>query len=294
MEIQKVSSNILNTYFWDQRKEKDNVAKIPEELKESILEQLKANVPEYEGSYIPYFTLANIIGIYNRIKYEDEDGIVFIVAPPGYGKSTQALIFGKFIDTSINSSRIIFDIEELKKFLGFAVKELRKEKEAQATGKIYNSTLKGKAVILDEGVFMLFSGDAQTKEGKLIQKLLSVIRALNLLIIVNATNFRKINKGVKEDRIIGLIRLSRKGVIEFQSKKKIRRIKIQENNIYWGRSNFTERTGKLDKNSQYWKDYELKKADFLVGAIDDEPKGNKTKKGRPKNKEKGEVIENDY
>jgi hypothetical protein len=256
--------------MWKHRNEKIREDKIPEILKKSLNQQIKENVPEFKGP-IPYFTLNNLKGIYKRICTEDEDGVVFVVAPPGFGKSTQTLIYGKFLDPSIDRERIIFSLEELKHFLGICAKELRVEKDRAVEGRNYNEkrSMKRKVIILDEGVYMLFSGDAMTKEGKIIQKLFSIIRALNLLILVNATNFRKVNKGVKEERIIGLIRIRRKGKIEFFSKKRIRKIRILENNIFWGRSGYQENTGYIDKSSMYWKMYEQKKTEFLTNAVND-------------------------
>jgi DNA polymerase III delta prime subunit len=261
------AQRILYKYYWENRNTREHILELPEEKKNIIREKIFKNVPELEGFY-PYFTLSNLEGIYNRVLFEDEDGVVFIVAPPGYGKSSLALVLAKYIDPTINDDRIIFNMDELKDFLTLAAKELKKEKDAQMKGQVYKSTLKGKAVILDEGVFMLFSGDAMTKEGKTVQKLFSIIRALNLMMFVNATNFRKVNKGVKEDRIIGLIRIIRKGVIEFYSKKRIRKIRIMEQNIYFGRAAYNENVGRVCKDSDYWKMYEQKKATFLLEAVE--------------------------
>lgn len=267
LDIATTSKNILKKYYWDNRNTREHVLEIPQDKKDKIREKILKNIPELEG-FFPYYTLSNIDGIYNRVLFEDEDGVVFIVAPPGYGKSSLALVLAKYIDPTIDGDRIIFNMDELKNFLGLAAKELRKEKDAIQEGRAYKSKLKGKAIILDEGVFMLFSGDAMTREGKTVQKLFSIIRALNLMMFVNATNFRKVNKGVKEDRIIGLIRIIRRGVIEFYSKKRIRKIKIMEQNIYFGRAAYNENVGKVAKDSSYWKLYEQKKAVFLMEAVE--------------------------
>jgi hypothetical protein len=267
MEIQTIARKILKTYYWDKRNTREHALELPPETKKLIQDKLKLNLPELDG-YAPLYTLANIEGIYKRVLFEDEDGVVFIVAPPGYGKSSLALLMAKYIDPTIDDNRIIFNLDELKDFLTLAAKELKKEKDSELKGELYKSKLKGKTVILDEGVFMLFSGDAMSKDGKTIQKLFSIIRALNLMMFVNATNFRKVNKGVKEDRIIGLIRIIRKGVIEFYSKKRIRKIKIMEQNIYFGRAAYNEKVGRIAKDSHYWKMYEQKKACFLMEAVE--------------------------
>jgi hypothetical protein len=235
-----------------------------------------------------------MLGIYNRVLTQDEDGVVFCVAPPGFGKTTVSLILASFLDPTIKTddARIIFDIDELKSFLRLAANELKKEKNFKLNGYEYKSNLKGKAVILDEGVFMMFSGDATTKDGKMIQKLFSVIRALNLIFFVNVTNFRKVNRGVKEDRIIGLMRVIKRGTINFYSKKKLKKVKIQSEDIYWSRPNYTELIGKLDKESEFWIMYEDKKAKFLYKSVEEETKKDPHKPGRTINK-KIKVLENE-
>lgn len=258
---------ILYKYYFANRNKNLHEIQIPSNIKTSCEQQLFKNVPEYIGKKIPYNTICNINGIYKRICTEDEDGLVMVVAPPGYGKSTVAIIFSKLIDNELDISKIIFDEDELDLFLRECTKELRKESEYTLEGKIYKSKLKGSSIILDEGVFMLFSGDAMTKQGKKLQKLFSIIRALNLMIIVNATNFRKINRGIKDERLIGLIKINKRGVISFFSKKKISQIKITENNIKWSRPNYTEFIGKIDTNSKLWKEYKLKKSNFLVEVV---------------------------
>lgn len=281
-DITLMSKNILYKYHWEYRNKKpeDNYT-LPEDVKNKTKKKLNKNVKEYQG-IIPYLTLNNIQGIYDRVLEEDEDGVIFVVAPPGYGKTTVALILAKYIDPTLENEteRVIFNIDELKLFLKACAMELKKEKSCSVNGVEYHSKLKGKAVVLDEGVFMMFSGDAMSREGKLIQKLFSVIRALNIMFFVNVTNFRKVNKGVKEDRIIGLIKVIKRGTISFFSKKRVRKIRILENNMIWPRSNFTELIGKLDKTSIYWRNYELRKAEFLYSSVDVDEKPNK--KGRPK------------
>jgi len=289
--ITRISEEILYKYNWLYRNGRDDVETMPQKLKQTILQQLKDNVAEYQG-VTPYFTLANVKGIYNRVLTEDEDGVVFVVAPPGYGKTTVSLILAKFIDPTLHNdpARIIFTMEELKAFLRLCANELKKEKSSTLNGRIYRSKLKGKAVVLDEGVYMMFSGDATSKDGKMVQKLFSVIRALNLMFFVNVTNFRKVNRGVKEDRIIGLIKVIKRGTISFWSKKRIKKIKINNEDIYWARPNYTEFIGKLDKESQYWKEYENKKAMFLYSSVEEETK---KKPGREKKTKTTLIKENE-
>lgn len=269
LQINIIAKNILFKNYWEYRNIKEHILEIPQDIKQQIDERLRTNVKDYEGDFIPYYTFNNLIGIHKRIMNEDEDGVVFIVSPPGYGKSTQALIFSTFIDPTFNKTKIIFNLIELKAFLTLASQELKKETEARSKGDFdYKSKYKGKSIILDEGVFMLFSGDAMTREGKIVQKLFSVIRALNILMFVCVTNFRKVNKGVKEDRIIGLIKIERKGIISFRSKKKIRKVRINEHHIFWSKPNYTEKTGKLNRNGKLWTDYSQRKAEFLLEAVE--------------------------
>lgn len=268
-----MAQKILYSKYFEDRARKKDLNEFPQEIKKIINERIDIHFKEHAKikGEIPYIFLANVYGIEEKIRKEDEDGFIFVVAPPGYGKTSVSLMGGKFTDKTLRNNRVIFNIDELKKFLKLASEELLKEKEARlAKGVLYESPLKGKVVVLDEGVFMMFSGDAMTREGKLIQKLVSIIRALNLMVFVNVTNFKKVNKGVKEDRIILLIRISRRGIIEGYSKKKIRQILIMPDGIKWPRPNFTERVGFIDPACNYWQEYEIKKADFLFNSVEND------------------------
>lgn len=265
-----MASAIAKKYYFDNVISTGQGQVFPQELKNQIKETLELNFKSHCRIIgpKPYNLLANIQGIKNRIENEDEDGVIFVVGTPGSGKTTQALICAKYADKTFRNSRTIFTLKELKEFLSKCSNELKKEKEARVEGKIYKSPLKNKAVVLDEGVFMLFSGDAMTKTGKESQKLFSVIRALNLMVFVNVTNFKKINRGVKEDRVILLLRIPRRGIVEVYSKKRIRKIKLFLDNIQWGYPNFIEQTPYIDKNCPFWNEYEVAKAEFLESATE--------------------------
>lgn len=266
---------ILKAIYWDGRngiKEKNT---FPNEIKKDIKKRVKKYFKDYfqfKGD-IPYNMFANLDGIYYKIQNEDEDGVIFIVAPPGFGKSSLGCTGAYFTDPTLKPWRVIFTLEQFQTFLKDASRQLRKEKEAILNGTDYESPLKNKTIVLDEGVYMLFSGDAMTKGGKMAQKLFSIIRALNLMVFVHVTNFRRVSKGVKEDRIIFLIKIDKKGIINGYSKSRIRQIKFFDHFIKWPTPNFTERAGYINPKCRFWNEYEHKKADFLFNATKEDDTG---------------------
>lgn len=257
---------ILKKYGWDLRIDMTD-GDIPSEIMSKILEIMKTNLKEVPiNGNIPYYLFSNLYGISETIRQEDEDGVIFLVAPPGKGKSTLSLICAKFADKTFTNERTLFTKKELSDFLAKASKIHNQMQTDIAKGLEVNNPLSGKAIILDEGLYLLFSGDAITKEGKLLEKLFSIIRALNLLIFVNVTNLRKINKGIREERLFALIRVPEKGNLSFYSKKKISQIEITPGNISYPKPNFYDKFGKIDPKCKFWKQYRVKKGQFLYNA----------------------------
>lgn len=233
---------------------------------ENILNtNLKLNNLNLVGD-IPYYTLYNIFKTKEKILNLDEDSIIGIIGEAGTGKSNISFIFSYFLDSSFNENRIIFNFDELLSFLKECSQEILKEQR----DKSYKSYLRAVVVVLDEGVYMLFSADGNSKNGKLATKLFSVIRFLNIVMFINMTNFEKINKTIRESRLYSTIRIMKKGVIEYRSKKKTRNLELDsDNNIIWSEPNFIEKVGFLSKDSEFWKKYNNKKGSFVVNAINE-------------------------
>jgi len=83
---------------------------------------------------------------------------------------------------------------------------------------------------------------------------------------VNITNWKRISKGVKEDRFKAIFRIPCKGIVQFFSQARINRIKIEKERIIWPKPNFYEKTGFISHDCQFWKEYDSKKSDFLFMA----------------------------
>lgn len=258
---------LLVRYGWENRFMKASMD-MPQEIFDSVMSRVNE---AFTGSFswrgeIPFLTYANVWGLAEHIKKSDDDSVIGIVAPPGRGKSTLTLSVGRFLDPSYENDMTIFTIEQFRSFLKKATRIFNQIQEAREKGVQYFNPLAGKTVILDEGVYLLFSGDAASKNGKLLQKLFSIIRALGLIFLVNITNWRKISQGVKEDRFAAIIRIPVKGYVEFYSKSRVAKIEIDKNKVKFPKPNFTERVGFIGHDCQFWTDYMQKKSQFLIDA----------------------------
>lgn len=267
-EVPKLTENFLEFYAWDSRYHIEGEV-ISQEQIETITKEFKStfkNDFKFIGK-IPHLSLSNMKGLRNKLVTQDDDALIAVVAPPGKGKSSWAMTLGRFSDPNFTNERVIFTNEELDNFLEEATKVLVEMKNARQKGESPENRLAGSCVVLDEGVYMIFSGDAQSRAGKKSQRLFSIIRALNLIVIVNITNFKKINKGVVDDRLAAMFKIDTKGEIKFFSRKKIEKIRLKNKDLYFPSPNFKERIGYVDKDCQFWRNYEVKKAEFLENAV---------------------------
>jgi len=257
------TQELIKKYAWDYRfhpTDEELPQKEFNKVNQAIRERFTKDF-EWKGQ-IPYMTFSNLLSIREHLLKTDEDSMLGIVAPPGVGKSTFALATARLLDSKFNPKNVIFTNEHLNKFLGKATKELNRIKKAREKGLSPKNKYSGSVIVLDEGVYMLFSGDANSKAGKMAIKLFSIIRALNLIFIVNITNWRKISQGVKEDRFKVLIQLPQKGFIKFYSPKRIQNIQIKKNSLKWPSPNFYEQVG-LISDCSFWREYESAKSQFL-------------------------------
>jgi hypothetical protein len=273
--FQDYTKVLCRKYAWELREIEENTL-LPQVEYDKVMTQIeKAFKTEYFrfiGIY-PTLIFANLLGLKKRIMTEDYDAVMYLVAPPGYGKSTNSFLCARFMDVTFDATRIIFNYKQFKTFLNDASKVYHKITTAQKEGKTVENPMKGKVYVVDEGVYMFYSGDSSSKQGKDLQKLFSVIRALNLILIVNSTNFRRISKGVKEDRVSALIKIPTKGYMYFYSKKKVSEIRIMDEYIKFPKHNFYDRSGFIDKSCEFWKDYLMMKSQFLVDVTEETTKG---------------------
>lgn len=266
----KVTEELLQKYAWDLRFQEEHTL-LPLEEFEKVQNQIQISwTPDFEWvGNIPFISYSNLLGLRDYIIKSDDDSVIGIVAPPGRGKSTFTLSCAKIIDPTFTNERTIFTMDQLKLFLKKVTRVYTQIKDANQKGINGGTNINpyhGKAVVLDEGLYLLFSGDAGTKDGKTVTKLFSIIRALGIVFLVNITNWKRISKGVKEDRFKGLFRIPVKGIVQFYSQARINKIKIEKDSISWPTPNFYEKTGFLHHECQFWKIYDSKKSEFLVLA----------------------------
>lgn len=265
--LKEQTEQLLKKYSWDLRFQEENTL-LPLEEFEKVQNQIKKSwTPDFQWQgNIPFISYANLMGLRDYIIKSDDDSVVGIVAPPGTGKSTFTLSCAKLIDPSFTNERTIFTMEQLKNFLKKVTQVYNQIKDANKKGGNYKNPYHGAAVVLDEGLYLLFSGDASSKDGKLMTKLFSIIRALGIIFLVNITNWKRISKGVKEDRFKAIFRIPVKGVVQFFSQARINKIKIEKDRLSWPKPNFYEKTGFISHTCQFWKNYDSKKSEFLFLA----------------------------
>ena len=257
----KTSIDTLNYIHLNYENYFETENKIKSQVEENLNQHLQYNNIKLIGE-IPYFTLYNLSKIKKRILEIDEDGIIGIVGEPGLGKSTLSIIFSLYLEKDFNSKKIIFDFTELLQFFKICADEIQKEKTLQN----YTSNLRASALILDEGVYMLFSADTMTKQGKLATKLFTVIRFLNIVMFINMTNFEKLDKTIRETRLYSLIKINKKANISFFSKKRVRQIEC-DNNLKFPTPNFSETVGYISKDNLFWENYIKRKSQFVSNSI---------------------------
>lgn len=266
-DLKQETNILLKRYGWELRNQEEHTL-LPLKEFEKVQKQ-KEKSWGYDFDWVgavPYISYANLMGLRDYIIKTDDDSVIGIVAPPGTGKSTFTLSCAKLIDPTFTNERTIFTMEQFRAFLRKVTKVYNQIKEQNKKGGDFISPYHGKAVVLDEGVYLLFSGDGGTKKGKDQIKLFSIIRALGIIFLVNITNWQRISKGVKEDRFKALFRIPVKGIVQFYSQARIARIKIEKNRLVWPKPNFYENTGYLAHECQFWKDYDSKKSEFLLLA----------------------------
>jgi len=258
------SLKILKSLHTDYESYFTELNPIESEVKSRFEKHFKDNGLKLIGD-IPFYTLHNLLKTQERILEIDEDAIIGVVGEAGLGKTNISILCSFFLDIGLKQDRIIFDFEELLYFLRECAEEIQKEMKDES----YKSSLRGNVVILDEGVFVLFSADTLSKQGKMATKLFTVIRFLNVFMFVNMTNFNKVDRTIRETRLYSLIRINKKGSISYFSKKKVREISTEDNTLRFPEPNFSESVGYIQKDCDFWKKYNKRKGQFVETAINE-------------------------
>jgi ABC-type oligopeptide transport system ATPase subunit len=256
--------DILHDLYFNYEKYFITKNQIEEEVETQLIDHFNNNKIKLIGD-IPYYTLWNLQQTRKRILDIDEDGIIGVIGEAGSGKTTVSIICSFFLDKDFQQTRIIFNFEDLLYFLRDCAEEIQKE----LNDSTYKSPLRGEVVVLDEGVFVLFSADSLSKQGKMATKLFTVIRFLNVFMFVNMTNFNKVDRTVRETRLYSTIRVTKKGRIEYRSKQRTRAISTEDNSVQWSKPNFTENVGFIKKDSDFWQKYNKRKGQFVEESINE-------------------------
>ena len=103
-------------------------------------------------------------GVKDYISKRDKDYVMLVDGYEGSGKSTFAIQCGKYVDPSLDLSRICMTPDEFKQAIIGAKK--------------------GQCVIYDEAVTGLTAGDSITKVGRILKSMMMQMRQKNLFVIV--------------------------------------------------------------------------------------------------------------
>lgn len=150
-------------------------------------------VPKYWDSLTYY----RVYRIYKNLQ-NNYDEVTVITGYEGSGKSVLASQIATVVTPSFTKDRIAYDPSDLPR----AFKNLEK----------------GETVWLDEGALFLFSRNAVKKENKLIIQLLSIVRQMNLHLIICVPNFFVVDTYLRDHRVKNLIHIhkNRKAFLWFK------------------------------------------------------------------------------
>jgi len=144
---------------------------------------------------------------------KDNDFILVISGDEGSGKSTLAWLCCKYVDTTFNTTRIVYDSDDFKK--------------------VIDESERGQAIMLDEGGWMLFSREAMTRMNKEIVKILMAIRIKNLFVVICIPSFWRIDDYVRTHRTKGLIQVPCRGRAMGYGKRQLKTIYQDKRTRRW-------------------------------------------------------------
>lgn len=149
--------------------------------------------------------------IYKDINFNQFDNVHVITGGEGMGKSTYAIQTACRVDSKFTPEYLLYTPERLPDIL----EELLDKNE------------KGRALILDEGNMFLFSREAMSGGNKLMVKLLSICRQLNLYLIICVPNFFTIDSYIREHRLKALTVIYKRGKARCYNSKYLKKISVE-------------------------------------------------------------------
>lgn len=216
--------------------------------------------PNREGHNLTFHIDKKILGYLAKVKVliekKDKDWVILIDGYEGAGKSTFGMQMGKFIDPTLDISRVCMTADEFKQTIIDAKK--------------------GECVIYDEAVTGLTSGDSVSRIGKLLKSMMMQMRQKNLFVIVILPTVFELNtyaamsrakslfhiyeSGGRQGYFVGYNRASTR--LLYLKGKKTRSYKVRS----WFRGRFY---GKYPINEE---EYRKKKGEALFSLDDDKKK----------------------
>lgn len=129
--------------------------------------------------------------VHEKLK-TDRDHVTVIVGKEGKGKSTLGINIAGMVSDNFSIKHICYEPEDF-------VAQLRSD------------IPKGSTLQMDEGALFLFSRDAMGNDSRTIVRLLTIIRQMNLHIIICVPNFWIIDKYVREHRVDAVFHVTERG-----------------------------------------------------------------------------------
>jgi energy-coupling factor transporter ATP-binding protein EcfA2 len=147
--------------------------------------------------YWDSLTYYRVYRIYLNLK-KNYDEITIITGYEGSGKSVLASQIATTVSPQFTKNRIGYDPSDLPA--------------------CFKDVQKGDTVWLDEGALFLFSRNATKKENKIIIQLLSIVRQMNLHLIICVPNFFVVDTYLRDHRVKNLIHIhkNRKAFLWFK------------------------------------------------------------------------------